>query len=471
MDNDKQVTDLVSQTRDRFLNVPLIPDEIQAEQFSLEKEFAAARKNRNFFIPLILAGFLILAFGSAIFVSYVIDDANRRVHATIDQFEEIKLREVLDTAKKNQGDLDTAKLELNDAVGERDRRLSQAEGEFRAKMDLLNQSVMPEAELATKKAELNAANSTAIRRIRNEFDPKIGNLQAKVREFQKKVDEYDQRIGAMAKAQEELINNQQQLYNLEKKKLTDYYEGKLTQLLLDFTQYKKSSEESQRQLLALVKKNHEDEVKKLVLTYNPVFTEPEIQRLIAESPTVSAKNDMAGYDDIFSQENLWTPAAYEDLINKLNAIQVLFGKVKSIPFTNSVPKAIGALELRSFDIFQKYDLLWTKTAHKIREKNTEIKDMAAHQERLFNALATYGTTIRENGFVIDGRDQSELLVYIQKIYPVKTGDQAIVFRNDEEEIAKIELIVVGSNITAKVLSWTDIEKPVKAFDRILLNLK
>ena len=60
MDHDKQVTDLVQVTRDRFLNQPLNPDDKGKDSFDLEKEFAKSAKNRSLIIPLAVAVFLVV---------------------------------------------------------------------------------------------------------------------------------------------------------------------------------------------------------------------------------------------------------------------------------------------------------------------------------------------------------------------------------------------------------------------------
>lgn len=471
MDNDKQVTDLVSKTRDQFLNAPLLPDDLTGDQFDLVREFQETKHNKNWLIPLILGGFLLAATVVAVVVSLSIDDANRKTRVAVEESQNLNLRDVLDTAKKNQTNLTTARQQLADAQAERTRRLSQAEGEARGRLDLIDSSGLPEDQKAERRAGAQAQLERNQAAIRQEWDPKIAALKGKVELYQKAVDEYDQRIGAMAKQQQELIANQQRLFNLEKQKQAEYYEGQLRDLRQNFGEYRRDSEANLKRLLEAVRQNHEQETQKLILTYNPQFTEPDIQKLIADSPEVARDNPMAAYEDIFGQEQLWTPEAYSELSSKLGAIKVLYDKVKGIPFTNSVPQALSALELRSFDIFQQYDQLWTKTAKKIRDKNDAIRLLQEYQDRLQYALDTYAATIRENGFVVDGRDPAHLLLTLQKIYKVKDGDTATVFRTDEQEVAKIELKVEGAAVFGRVLSLTNPKDGVRAFDRILLNLK
>src|SRR5579871_5463823 len=113
MDNDKQVKDLVQQTtRDRFLNQPLQPDEREAA-FDLEREFAKSAKNRSLLIPLAVVGFLIILGVGAWLASSFTDQASAKATLSIGQFEDLKLKEIFDDARKNKKDLADLQAQMN----------------------------------------------------------------------------------------------------------------------------------------------------------------------------------------------------------------------------------------------------------------------------------------------------------------------------------------------------------------------
>ena len=75
----------------------------------------------------------------------------------------------------------------------------------------------------------------------------------------------------------------------------------------------------------------------------------------------------------------------------------------------------------------------------------------------------------ENGHIIDPRDPSNILVFINKIHNVKPGDFGLVFRNDDEYIGKIKFFIKDGEIRAEAVEMHEKNK-VMPFDKILIQI-
>ncbi len=114
MDHDKQVTDLVQQgTRDRFLNQPLHRDDREGDSFNLESEFAKSAKNKSILIPVAVAAFLALLGVGAWIASQFTEQASQKSTVSIGSFEDLKLKEIFDTARKNKKDLEDVQSQMD----------------------------------------------------------------------------------------------------------------------------------------------------------------------------------------------------------------------------------------------------------------------------------------------------------------------------------------------------------------------
>jgi len=88
-----------------------------------------------------------------------------------------------------------------------------------------------------------------------------------------------------------------------------------------------------------------------------------------------------------------------------------------------------------------------------------------------HALSSLINNSRENGYIIDARDTSDIVVFVAPIYTVKDGESAFVFRKDDEPIGTIRLHVTSDGFTGTLVSLAKGTVPMEPFDKILLDVK
>ena len=118
----------------------------------------------------------------------------------------------------------------------------------------------------TKNARIRVINideERAIQAVRSEFEPKILEKEAEIEELQARIDAYDSRMIEQAKKSEELLNNQKQIFDLETQKITDFYEEQIREFEAARNQERIELTQQKDDLVALLKRNHADELNRL----------------------------------------------------------------------------------------------------------------------------------------------------------------------------------------------------------------
>ena len=376
MDHDKQVTDLVQVTRDRFLNQPLNRDERDKDSFDLEKEFAKSAKNRSLMIPLAVAVFLVVLGIGAWVASQFTDEASQKSSVSIGSFEDLKLKEIFDTARKNKQDLEAVQIQI-DKVNQ----------DFAAKIATIVQASNSKADIAG----VDDPTGNLVKTIKDESTKQIAAqkaslaatlkpLKAQADAIQKKIDSYDDRIGQMNKKNQQVLDSQQRLFDLEKQKLTAEYEARLKaqndEEIATVARLKTERDE----LVEAMKTKQASDIRKLILKYNPIIKEAPFEAILLASGTQTAVYpDTASFPDRIAQRNLVSADLQATLAARVQQTQLLLARLKQIPNENSVPPMLNALD--------------NAIASSLAGYNGYLAPLAAHMTDLDGVIAQRDATI------------------------------------------------------------------------------
>lgn len=341
MDNDKQVKDLVQDTRDRFLNQPLQPDDRDRDGFDLEREFAKSAKNRSLLIPVAVAVFLVLLGVGAWVASQFTEQASQKSTVSIGSFEDLKLKEIFDTARKNKKDLEAIQAQIGEL-----RRVSDA------KIVALRQAGSSKADIAS----VNDASGAQAKAILTQTEQAVSAekaslaaalkpLQAQADDVQKKIDSYDDRIGQLNKKNQQVLDSQQRLFDLEKQKLTDQYEARLAQQAQDAQATADRLKKEKVDLVTALNAKHAEDIRKLILKYNPVIVEPLFTGLLTTYGTkAAAYPDLTLLPDRIASRSLLSADLQATLAARVDRTRQLLARLKAIPYENSVPPLLNAVD-------------------------------------------------------------------------------------------------------------------------------
>ncbi|HBE76167.1 MAG TPA: hypothetical protein DDW65_00030 [Firmicutes bacterium] len=199
-------------SKDYFLQNSLAEYE-QPNIYSLEEEFAKAKKNRDIKPYLIFFGFILLLIVATIFTGYYLEEKSRQIKVDISEFEDLRLKETLDLAKAKEAELNRKTTELDSKA----RELENKKGELRNLHNHFNNEVQRIKQEVQQQADLENTDKKALQRLDKKGQKQLDQVK----------DNYETQI---AKKQAEIIRLQEQLRN-DENKLT---EAKLYQYALNF---------------------------------------------------------------------------------------------------------------------------------------------------------------------------------------------------------------------------------------------
>jgi len=388
MDNDKQVTDLVQTTRDRFLDHHIDRDDKDRDAFDLEMEFAKTAKNKSLLVPLAVVVFLLLLALGAWLASQFTEQASQKSTVSIGSFDDLKLKEIFDAARKNKKDLEAVQDQIN--------QLNVASN---AKIVVLQQRGASKADIAS----VNDATGTEAKAILADTNKQIAAekaalatslkpLKVQAEEIQKKIDTYDDRIGQMNKKNQQQLDSQQRLFDLQKAKLSDEYEARIRQLNEESSATVNRLNQEREALVSALKAKQAEDIRKLILKYNPVITDVALSAQFTALGTQKAAYPFYNQPDRISSYQLIPADLQTTLAARVEKTHVLLERLRSIPYENSVPPLINVLDNAIADSLSGYE--------------DYLAPLAAHMVQLDGVIAERDATIVARDATIVARDNT-----------------------------------------------------------------
>jgi hypothetical protein len=448
MDNDIKVSNPSSRGKDIFLRDDLLDSGIKPQVYSLEDEFAKTKKNRNYLLYVCIAAFVALLIGITWFVSATIEERSKHVNISIQDFEDIKLRDLLNSAKGVEGQLMQKQQELSDLRVAMERDLSGLRDRYARKADLTRDEVTDPAQLKTALAGLDRDRSAEEDSLRGSYAARLDEKAREIDAIKKSMQTYDQKLLASAQKSEDTIDNAKKLQDLEIQKVRNYYEDRLAQKDRDHEKEIRELREFQQQLTAT-----------LILRYNPVYTSGPLKNALSNYADAQNRLVLRDFRSELTNDGILTRNSFQTFRDRLSSWQILMDRLRQTPYTNSVPLALSGVHSLTIELVSEYEALWYGLADSISKRDREI-------ERFRYALSAYSQQHREDGFILDPRDSTNILAYVDSLYPVKPGDIALVFRGDDEYIGKVRLFPDHEMVRAETV---ELSNSIQPLDKLLIN--
>ncbi|MBN8219765.1 MAG: hypothetical protein J0L53_02520 [Spirochaetes bacterium] len=388
MGNENKVNRSLSEVKSRFLPADIDDPNARNEIYALDKEFAAAAKNRSWTFYLITFGFLAAIVAATLIITQLVQGKHNKVELAIQEFEEIKLKDILSATRNDEKNLEVAR-----------RELETLRTKYREML----------AELKERKA-----SEAEVSKVRAEYNGKISAQQKSVADYEAKVNKRHREMNEGVAKVENILSNHERLMKLRLDKQQGEYEKKIADL---------------------------------ILKYNPNFSEGELRKMVAVERTTTAIKTpvLAPMPPELTKEKITTKEKFE----KLRALEAeerrLISRLRQVPYINSVAPALTGIERRNAEITAQYEALLAELVKTLRRKNEIINNYRS-------ALKELTDREREYGYIIDARNKAKMRVYLNPSLRAKPGLKANIFRKDDEYIADIEIFFDNEGPCAKVLN-------------------
>ncbi len=203
----------------------------------------------------------------------------------------------------------------------------------------------------------------------------------------------------------------------------------------------------------------------LTARYNPVIggRVRKAMELGVGKPSITGGMALKDYDAILDAHGV-TSGDFTSLRNRIVAQGEVLRRLERVPYVNSVPGALSALDRLSGSIVAEYERIWSALA-------AALHGAERLRERYDYPFEYVLGSRREQGMILDPRDPDDILVYMRRSLEVQDGRRASVFHGDRL-VGTIRLYrIAGGHYRGRTVTLVDRKEPFRPINRIVLEAK
>ncbi|RPJ08168.1 MAG: hypothetical protein EHM28_05045 [Spirochaetaceae bacterium] len=486
METRKQITDsrdrtkLEAESKKMFLRVSLQKEIDSAmHTFDISEEMAKARKNRSprvfITVMLFILGLGAIAVGITFFIQYY----STSIPINISDFEYLAFRDLLDTIKRYDREIEASTQQMADLKSERDTRLQVIRDRTTRALELVDLSGVSAEERTIRSNELSRIERRDIQRIQDEYSLKITEALETRNKAREQLDKYDQRQLEEVRRRERLLGSQRAAFDAEMKTRMDYYEKRIRELQSNYASDIVFLKEHQSGLRNIMENNYKRQIEELILKYNPIFQSNELVTILKETQSRSITD--AAYktnDDTFVRYGLLSDDEQMALDKILQEFTLIIKTLRDIDYKNSIPPSLKLIDAARVTIINSYTSMSRRLEQREQERSrltatpspqpeplATTGELEQHYMYAINTLAALNGT---QGYVIDARDTSHILLFMQFGHTLNAGDRVTIAREDNAEVAILRIISADKEIYATLERKLTDKYPVTPFDRVTI---
>lgn len=395
--------------------------------YSLEAEFAKAKKNRDFRPYLVFLVFILLLGLATMAIAGFLEVKSKQINIEISDFEDLRLKEALSAAAETENELNRKNVELNTMRTSYSKEIQKLKHEIQQKsnnpQDINDKTQQKKLQDQQKK----------LRELEKQYEKQITQKQAEIARLEK---ETKNRTGKDA--------DYHRFYQAELKRQKEYYENKIKDLQKTRGAETQTSKQRERGLLTELD------------IYRDVFGDQEL--LDMASPTVAGGENLAlnAYRRELEQEKVIDRNAFKNLRAEITKLSEMMKKMRAMPSSHPAAPVFKQTSALSNSIINSYERIWFSLTDRITTKNSLL---GAYQA----SLTVYLKEIRATGCVIDPGTKDKMVVYCRKGWEVNEETIVELYRGKNEYIGKIKLIPGSTATWAQVVELPQ-NKSVKIMD-------
>jgi|GEM_PF-697254 len=440
MGNENEINKDLVETTQQFLPDELHDTDGESQIYNLEDEFAKTKKNRNLPMYFFMLGFAIaVIIGTVLFTAYI-NERKDKAPLKIDEFQDLRLKELLNSSKNVETDLEKQRRELDELKINKQNALLNLKDRYIVKRQAIMNQTLTDEETDNKIAELKKAEARDAQRISKRYDrwiaqktQGIGNLKTKVGKDQNSIKKTMESKGIVG-------DNYNELQNLKMR----------------------SIHKTKNREINSLKRYQNRQIRSMKTQLDPWFKSKQINKIIKTGPRY-ARLSVNSFDDLMVKEGVASNKEFMTLKKKINNQYLLIRRIRLIPFEHSLPGTFRRINVLHASIVNDYEKMRKNLLTVIKKKNRELSMHHYALDRLLEKRP-------ESGYILDSRQPSSMVVYMKKVIKVRSGIKALVFRKDDEYIGKIKFYYRYGELRARVIEVAR-NKKIQPYDRILIKMK
>ncbi len=464
MADGKQVEKRIIQSRNIFLEQ--IKREIhEQEQYNVQAEFEKTRKNKNYRV-LIITLLTLISFLVLISIMNAIV-RNRYELASIDitTFQNANLRELLDITKQLEAEIALAVQKREELLMSKNLELEELSTQLERDVTSLSTQSMLPAEFKRRADALRTEHSDAVAMVENKYDVQIAAQDAIILRVRNDLNSYDTQQLEIARRQEEVLANERRLYTIELELLSSTHNKEMLILRRDHAAKLSETETYYTSLVSDLKNTHAQELATTIDRLDPQL--PKLDALLADSQFSKAttetsftnlrENTFLSSDDVQGEE------AYHGQFVRI--VQTL----KNLPYENDVSSSLEHIETRYQNTVLTYHNFIDNLSNLLVQYIDERDRLQLQVDRQLFAFQSLSSANRENGYIIDPRNEDDIMIYVDDAVPVDTESIGYVFRDNDILIATVNLLPYTYHTRAALMSYNNTDVSIQPFDTLLIS--
>lgn len=330
---------------DLFLPEEMRPARVQKPStYDIETEYAKTKKNKSHYILWLMLATIFVAVLVTFCVSKYVEHMNNSIAVNIDVFDDLNLRNLLDTASQTQASYDAAVKEKSELSASMQYELSLAEQRRDTDLHTLTSLRLDsKKEINRRTAEIHSAYDEEIKAVHEKYDVKISTQESLIAQYKEQLDQYDN--SKIEQAQ--IIDSTKQLYEIEKSQMKESHEKEITALRTQIQDEQKAAVERQMKAVTEVTQKYQKEIDGL----DPVIKGKDL--IVEKAKRLEGNSTYV--PDQFTKE--LTTQASSDYVASLKKAAEGYGNfndakkiVAAIPQKHSIPSFVNAMSQYAYNV-------------------------------------------------------------------------------------------------------------------------
>ncbi len=474
MDNDNKINISKPEVK-LFLGDKIVPADLSSTStYDIEKEFEKAKANRSYKVMLILVGMGIFVVLFSIFFSKYVKVQNEKMKVSVESFDDLNLRRLLDSVSRIENEISLAMAEKKQIDDTYKESILSAEQFRDADLHTLQYMNLSKYEFSKQRQAIIDSCEHKKALIKATYDEDTEYIDAKIKELTDQLAAMDSANLERAQQMQSEIDSQRQVFEIEKQQLVDEYETNIETLKSQLATQKEEAYKERNKAIDTVAARYKKEIASLkatIASLDPVLSDAKAAAIVDEANKLenSAPQFLSPIAEKFelAENDVLLLAAID---GKLANFDYLAGVIEAQPHKNSLASFARARNFILHSFADDTAALLTS----ILSARTEAEENAVELESVVHSYEFYlESQLKESGdfgCVVDPRNKNEIVVYVSPVYKETIEDTpAYVYRKANELIGEVVLKKQGNKIVA-VPQNSRVGSKIKVGDRVLIDV-
>ncbi len=391
------------------------------QAYNIEKEYAKTRKQRSPFSMLVLAGCFVVVFLIAFIMVKTISSHNEEITVSVTAFDDLNLKNLLNTVGVAQTNYDNAVKKLATIEGDMSVKLKAAEESRTNDLFVIDSMTrLSKKKRAELVAEAEKKYKEAVAAVHDEYDSQLVQADKEIQEYKAQLAEFDTAKIQAAKEKEKALDSERRVKELEQKKIKDQYEARISELNKKLSDTQKRNSEEMRNAVNSVSDQYLAEIALL----DPKLEDERAAGIIVNANTANAADfDSETAMKARSLTSQRVSAAMSDYQKLYDDYNYLDKAVSALPQKNSIPSYVAA----SHKLVNQMGAAFADTTASLYNEtvqlNTKINSLSGElaeskeqirlqQDSYEVAYETLLSLAKTNAIIVFGTDYDNMRVYV-----------------------------------------------------------